>query len=245
MVPTDRPSFVAWCLRRLGAPVIQINIEDDQCDDRVDEALNYYSMYHFDGSEKTFYKYQLSAMDISNQFITLPVNIIGAVSIFPLGDSLSTNNLFNIRYQIALNDLYDLTATTMVPYYLAMQHIQFLEQLLVGQQPVRYNRRNNILYCDMDWSMVVAGQFLLVEAYGVVDPTVYAGVWNDWFLQKYATALLKRQWGENLIKYKDVPLTGGYKFNGEKIFNDAQTEIEKLESRINIDFSTPPSMFIG
>ena|ERR1700692_1683515 len=245
MVPTDRQSFKQWCLRRLGSPVIMINIEDDQTDDRIDEALNYWQMYHFDGTEKQYYKYQIQPADIVNKYVTLPANIIGAVSIFPLGDSLSTNNIFNIRYQIALNDLYDLTATTMVPYYLAMQHVQFLEQLLVGMQPIRFNRHNHILYCDMDWSMVAPGQYLLVEAYGVVDPVAYPDVWNDWFLQKYCTALIKRQWGENLIKYKDVTLMGGMKFNGEKIYNDAIQEINDLEERMTRDFMTPPDMMIG
>ena len=126
-VPNSRASFKEYCLRRLGKPVIEINVDDDQVDDRVDEALKYYWDYHFDGTDKTYYKKQVTQEDITNKYITVPSNIIGVVNMFPIGQNLSTNNLFNIRYQIALNDLYDLTATTLVPYYLAMQHIQFLE----------------------------------------------------------------------------------------------------------------------
>jgi len=205
-IPTNRDEFKYYILRRLGAPVIDINVDDDQVSDRIDEALTFFWDYHFEGSEKTYYKYQVTPTDIENQYITLPSNIIGAVNLFPVGESLSSNNLFNIRYQITLNDLYDLTATTMVPYYLAMQHIQFLEQLLVGQQPLRFNRYNNILYLDMAWDIVQPGSFLIVEAYQIIDPTVYGGVWSDRWLTQYAAALVKRQWGDNLTKYTSLVL---------------------------------------
>jgi len=244
-IPATRSDFKAYCLRRLGAPVIDINVDDDQVEDRIDEALTFFWDYHFEGAEKTYYKYQIKQADITNKYITLPVNIIGAVNIFPVGEALSTNNLFNIRYQITLNDLYDLTATTMVPYYLAMQHIQFLEQLLVGQQPLRFNRYTNILHLDMGWDNVFAGQYLIVEAYQVVDPTVYSGVWGDRWLTRYAAALIKRQWGDNLTKYTAVNLPGGNKFNADKIRDDAQKEIEMLEQEMITTWSLPVSDMIG
>jgi hypothetical protein len=244
-IPATRAQFKAYCLRRVGAPVIDINVDDDQVEDRIDEALTFFWDYHFEGAEKTYYKYQIQQADITNKYITLPPNIIGAVNIFPVGEALSTNNLFNIRYQITLNDLYDLTATTMVPYYLAMQHIQFLEQLLVGQQPLRFNRYTNILHLDMGWDNVVAGQYLIVEAYQVVDPTVYAGVWSDRWLTRYATALIKRQWGDNLTKYTAVNLPGGNKFNADKIRDDAQKEVEMLEQEMITTWSLPVSDMIG
>jgi hypothetical protein len=175
----------------------------------------------------------------------MPANIIGAINLFPVGESLSSNNLFNIRYQITLNDLYDLTATTMVPYYLAMQHIQFLEQLLVGQQPLRYNRYVNNLYLDMAWDIVAAGSYLIVEAYQVVDPEVYSGVWGDRWLIRYASALIKRQWGENLIKYQDVNLPGGMKFNANKIYDDAHEEVLKLEEEMYSTWSLPVADMVG
>ena len=136
-VPQSKADFKEYCLRKLGKPVIEINVDDDQVDDRVDEALRFYWDYHFDGTEKVYYKYQITQVDKNNKYITMPDNIIGVVNIFPVGQALNTNNLFNIRYQIALNDLYTLTSVSMVPYYMALQHVQFLEQFLVGQQPLR------------------------------------------------------------------------------------------------------------
>jgi hypothetical protein len=244
-VPATREQFKQYCLRRLGKPVIDINVDDDQVDDRIDEALNYYWDYHFDGTEKMFYKYQMSQTDIDNRYITLPQNIIGAVNIFPLGDSLSTNNLFNIRYQIALNDLYDLTATTMVPYFLAMQHIQFLEQMLVGQVQYRYNRNTNKFYIDMDWNKMAVGNYLVIEAYQIVDPDTYTDVWGDRWLARYAEALIKLQWGSNLIKYQDIALPGGMKFNAEKIYNDARKDLDELEHEMIHSYSLPVGDLIG
>lgn len=244
-LPTSREEFKNYCLRRVGAPVTQINVDDDQLNDRIDDALNLYWDVHFDGTEKQYYKALITSQSIANRYVTLPDNIIGAVGVFPIGSSLSTNNLFNIRYQIALNDLYDLTATTMVPYYMAMQHIQLLEQLLVGQQPVRYDRRTNKLYIDMDWAKVQPGDYIVVEAYQVVDPEVYTKVWSDRWLLKYGTQLIKQQWGENLIKFTGVSLPGGMQFNGEKIYNDATNEIQKMEDEMLKGFSAPPSMMMG
>lgn len=244
-LPTTRSEFKAYCLRRLGAPVTQINVDDDQVEERIDDALNIYWDIHFDGTEKQYYKAPITSQAITNKYITLPDNIIGAVNIFPIGSSLSTNNLFNIRYQIALNDLYDLTATTMVPYYMAMQHIQMLEQLLVGQQPIRYDRRTNKLYIDMDWNKVHVGDYILVEAFQIVDPEEYPKVWKDRWLLKYATECIKQQWGMNLIKFQGTALPGGMQFNGEKIYNDATAEIQKMEDSMLSGFSTPVSMFMG
>jgi hypothetical protein len=242
---TSRDEFKEYCLRKLGKPVLEINVDDDQVEDRIDEALKYYWDYHFDGTSKIFYKHQFTAEDITNKYITLPQNIIGAVNIFEIGDYIATNNIFNIRYQIALNDLYTLTYQSMVPYYMAFQQIQLLEQLLVGKQPIRYNRNTNKLYIDVNWDKVVAGQFLVVEAYEIVDPTVYQDVWNDRWLQRYATALIKKQWGTNLTKFIGMQLPGGVQFNGEKIYNDAHDELEKYESEMISGYSLPVTDMIG
>lgn len=244
-VPQTRNDFKNWCLRKIGMPVISLNLDDDQIEDRIDEALNFFWDYHFEGAEKVYYKYQYTAQDLTNQYITLPPNIIGTVNIFPVGTSLSTNNLFNIRYQITLNDLYDLTSTTMVPYYMAMQHIQFLEQLLVGQQPIRFSRYTNQLHIDMSWDNVNVGDFLIVEAYQVVDPTVYAGVWSDRWLQRYATTLIKLQWAENIGKYQDIKLPAGNVLNGAKIYADADREKDKLEEEMINTWSLPVADLIG
>jgi hypothetical protein len=244
-VPTSRSEFKEYCLRRLGKPVIEINVDDDQVEDRIDEALKMYWDYHFDGTEKIYYKHQITANNVSDKYITLPENIIGAVNIFDIGDSLSTNNLFNIRYQIALNDLYTLTSVSMIPYYMAFTHIRVLEELLVGKQPIRYNRHNDKLYIDMNWDKLNVGDYIVVEAYSVLDPDTYTDVWSDRWLQNYCTALIKRQWGSNLSKFSGMQLPGGVTFNGDKIYNDASNEIEELERTVINSYSLPSNDFIG
>jgi hypothetical protein len=245
-VPTSRNTFKEFCLRKLGKPVIEINVDDDQIDDRIDESLKYYYDYHFDGSEKIYYKHQVTDQDKVNKYIILPENIIGAVKVFPVGDpSMSTQDMFNIRYQIALNDLYTLTSVSMVPYFMVMQHLSLIQELLVGMQPIRYNRHSNKLYVDMSWDKYETGQFLLVEAYEVINPDVYTDAWGDRWLQEYCTAKIKYQWGTNLTKFTGLQLPGGVQFNGEKILNDAQAHIEKLESEMINSYSLPVSDMVG
>jgi hypothetical protein len=244
-IANSRATFKESCLRRLGKPVIEINVDDDQVDDRIDEALKYYWDYHFDGTEKIYYKHQVTSTDITNKYITLPENIIGAVNIFSPGDALNTNNLFNIRYQIALNDLYTLTSVSMVPYYMAMQHIQVIEEILVGKKPLRYNRNRNILYVDMDWNTFAEGQYLIVEAYEIVNPDTYTDTWGDRWLSQYATALIKRQWGNNLKKFEGMQMPGGLTFNGQKIYDEAIEEINNLEKEMITSYSLPVSDMIG
>ena len=235
-VPSSRSTFKEFCLRRLGKPVIEINVDDDQVEDRIDEALQFYWDYHYDGTERTFYKWAITASDKTNGYVTVPENIIGIINLFDIGDAVNTNNLFNIRYQIALNDLYTLTSQSMVPYYMAMQHIQMLEELLVGKQPLRYNRHTDRLYIDMDWDKFADGDYLIAEAYQVIDPDTYADVWKSNWLQKYATALIKRQWGSNLSKFEGMQLPGGLTFNGAKIYDDANAEIERMEQEMNTNY---------
>ncbi len=243
--PTTRQEFIENCLRRLGKPVIEVNIDTDQLEDRVDEALSYYWDYHFDGSEKIYYKHIVTAEDAANKYLTLPENIIGAVRIFSIGDLITSASLFDVRYQIALNDLYQFYRTSLVPYYMNMMHIQFLEQILVGQQPIRYNRNRNILHVDMDWNRIDVGKYMIVEAYQIVDPEIYKDVWKDRWLLRYSTALIKRQWGTNLSKYSGVQLMGGLSFNGDKIYNEANAEIDSLEREMITSFSLPVSDMIG
>ena len=244
-LPTTRSEFKEYCLRNLGKPVIEINVDDDQVDDRIDEALRYYWDYHFDGSSKTFYKHQITAEDKANKYITMPENIIGVVNLFDLGSALGTNNLFNIRYQIALNDLYTLTSVSMVPYYMAMQHIQFLEFLLVGKQPLRYNRHKDTLHIDMDWDRLNVGEYLIVEAYEVVDPNTYGDAWSDRWLLRYSTCLIKQQWGTNLKKFEGMKLPGGLSFNGTQIYNEATAERQQLEQEMIYTYSLPATDMIG
>jgi len=245
-VPTTRDEFKAYCLRKLGSPVIEINVDDDQVEDRIDEALRYYWDYHFDGTEKIYYKHLITETDKINKYIPLPENIIGAVRIFPIADTLvGSNDIFNIRYQIALNDLYSLTSVSMVPYYMTMEHIALLQELLVGQQPIRYNRHKDRLYVDMDWNRSLTTQYLVVEAYEVVDPEVYSDVYADRWLLNYATAKIKYQWGSNLTKYSGMQLPGGVQFNGERILEDAAQEITKMEQEMISSYSLPVADMIG
>lgn len=244
--PTTKEQFKQYCLRKLGAPVIEINVDDDQVDDRIDEALRYYYDYHFDGSDKIYYKHAVTQTDVTNKYITLPENIIGAVSVFSIGDpSVRADDLFNIRYQIALNDLYTLTNVSVVPYYMVMEHLALLTEMLVGKVPIRYTRHKNRLYIDTDWGNLAIGSFLVIEAYEVVDPVLYNDAWNDRWLQNYATALIKRQWGSNLTKFTGMNLPGGVQFNGEKIYNDAVDEITKMEQEMISGYSLPVLDMIG
>lgn len=244
-IPTSRATFKEYCLRTLGKPVIEINVDDDQIDDRIDEALKYYWDYHFDGSEKIYYKYQVTQQTKTDRYITMPENVIGVINLFPVGQALNTNNLFNIRYQIALNDLYTLTSVSMVPYYMALQHVQFLEQMLVGQQPIRYNRHMNRLYVDMDWNILNVDDYIIAEAYQIVDPDVYTDAWSDRWLLRYATCLIKQQWGNNLKKFQGLQLPGGVQFNGQTIYDEAIAERKELENEMITSYSLPVTDFIG
>jgi len=244
--PTTKATFKEYCLRKLGKPVIEINVDDDQVDDRIDEAIRYWYDYHFDGSEKIYYKHAITDTDVTNKYITLPENIIGAVSVFSMGDpSISSDDLFNIRYQIALNDIYTLTNVSLVPYYMVMEHLALMTELLVGKQPIRYSRHKDRLHVDMDWNTVAVGSFLLVEAYEVVDPETYTDAYNDRWLQNYATTLIKEQWGSNLTKFTGMTLPGGVQFNGEKIYNDAVDARTKLEQEMISSYSLPVLDMIG
>lgn len=245
-VPTSRATFKEYCLRKLGKPVLEINVDDDQVDDRIDECIRYYWDYHFDGTERTYYKHLVTEQNKIDKYITLPENIIGAVRIFQIGgSSASSSGIFDIRYQIALNDLYQLSTVSLLPYYMAMQHIGTITELLVGQQPIRYNRHTNKLYVDMDWTKIDAGQYLLIEAYEIIDPDTYTDAWGDRWLQEYTTQKIKYQWGSNLTKFSGLQLPGGVQFNGDKILDDAEKAIEKLEADMISSYSLPVSDMVG
>jgi hypothetical protein len=244
--PTSREEFIEYCLRKLGKPVLEINVDNDQVEDRVDEALAYYHDYHFDGAQKIYLAHQITEQDQQNKYITIPETVIGVINIFDIGDSYSTNNLFNLRYQISLNDLYAFSSTRYAPYYMAFQNIALAEELFVGKQSLRYNRHINKLYIDMAWSeKTTVGEYIIVEAYEALDPDTYSDVWKDRWLQNYATQLIKRQWGDNLKKFEGMTMPGGVTFNGQKIWDEANEEITKLEAEMISTFSLPVSDMIG
>lgn len=243
--PTTRETFKDYCLRKLGKPVIEINVDQDQVEDRIDEALSFYYDYHYDGTQNLFHLHEVTQADKDNGYIQIPENIIGIYDIFDIGDSLSTNNLFSIRYQFALNEIYDLSNYNLSNYYLAMQHIQFLEEILVGKQPIRYNRHVNKLWIDMNWDKIDTGNYICAKVWAVVDPNEYPDVWKDRWLQNYATAKIKLQWGDNLSKFSDMQLPGGIRYNGDKIVQDAREEIRELEEDMIFRFSLPATDLIG
>ena len=237
--PTTKAELKEYCLRRLGKPVIEINIDDDQMDDRIDEAILFYQDYHFDGTLKTFLKHQVTETDKTNEYITVGNDYIGIINIFDIGDATSTNNLFNVRYQIALNDLYDLSRYDLVPYFMNFQNIRFIEEMLVGKQPLRYNRHQNRLHIDMDWGKVTTDDYIIAEGYQKINPDTYTDVYNDRWLQRYVTCLFKVQWGSNLTKFTGMQLPGGVQFNGEQILQQGLDEKQRLEDEMISSYSLP------
>jgi hypothetical protein len=250
--PTSRTELKDYALRKLGFPVIEINVDDDQLDDRIDEALTMYQQFHYDAVEKTYLKHQVTQGDISNTYISMPSTVIGVTRMFPIGsDSVNSNaagnfNMFDLTYQLRLNELYDFTSADYVYYALAKQHIRTLDLLFLGEQPIRFNRHDDKLYIDMKWdNRVVAGSYLVIECYKTLDPNVAIEVWNDGWLKKYVTALFKKQWGENLKKFSGVQLPGGITLNGQQIWNEAEQEIERLEEKLRDTYEEPPQFEIG
>ena len=244
--PTDRNSFKEWCLRKLGKPVIEINVDQDQVEDRIDEALSYYWDYHFDGTEKIYLKHQITQTDIENSYIDVPENIIGVINIFNLSSTTTfSSDMFSAQYQFILNHIHELSDYNLTHFYMSMQHLQFMEEILAGKQPIRYNRHVNKLHIDTDWRNLTPGEYIIAECYRVVDPEVYADVWKDRWLQSYATAKIKYQWGSNLTKFEGMQLPGGVTFNGSQILSDAQQEIERLEEDMVNSYSLPAIDMIG
>ena len=244
-LPTDRESFKRYCLRKLGEPVIEVNVDPDQVDDRVDEALQLYYDFHFDGTEKIYIAHQVTPTDRTNKYISIPDDVIGVINIFDIGYQTSAQNMFNLRYQIMLNDLYDLSSTNMTSFYIGMQYLALIEEILVGKQPIRFNRHTNKLYIDMDWGRVVDGYFIIIEGYKKLDPVDNPDVWKDRWLIDYATALIRLQWGENLSKFVGMTLPGGIQFNGEGIKAQAQEDLMTLRDELINSYSLPSVDMIG
>ena len=269
-IPTSKTTFKSYCLRALGFGVIDINVSDDQVDDRIDEALQYFAQYHYDGVEKMYLKYQITQDDLDRaasndtttatdtvdsnitatfkegkNFIPMPSSVVSVIQIFPFDDQ-TTNNMFDIRYQLRLNDLYDFSSTSIIHYQMTMQQLDFLSHILVGEKPIRFNQHQNRLYIDMDWSNdITAGEYLIIECYRKIDPSTYTDIFDDIYLKRYATALIKRQWGANLSKFSGVAMLGGVTMNGETIYTQAQEELEKLEEQIQLSFETPIDYMVG
>lgn len=243
---TTRQGLKDYCLRRLGAPVIEINVDDDQVEDRIDDAFQFYREYHYDAVELVYLKHQFTTDDITNQYISVPDSVVGVSRILPFSNKSDGTNIFSVRYQILLNDLYSLMSTNIIYYYQVKQELELINQVLVGIKPIRFNRHMNRLYMDMDWTAdAVPGDFIVVECYRILDPETYRDVYNDMFLKRYCTALIKRQWGENLKKFNGVQLPGGVTINADQIYQDALTDITQIESEMQSRFELPVDFMTG
>lgn len=245
-VVNTRQGLKEYCLRELGAPVLEINVDDDQLEDRIDEALEHWREYHYDGIEKIYMKHQVTAQDITNRYIPVNDLVYGVTRVFPIVSSTTTSkSIFDLQYQLRLNDLYDLTSTSIIYYKTVMNHLALLDNVLNGSVMYRFNRIQNRLHIDIDWGTEVQeGQFVLVEAYRVLDPNEFGKVWNNSWLKHYVTALFKKQWGTNLKKFNGLQLPGGVTIDGDGMYREAMEEIKELQDSLQ-NKSAPLEFFMG
>lgn len=253
---TSRTAFKEYCLKRLGFPVIDINVDDDQVEDRIDDALQYWQDYHFDGLQKVYYVKHIDETDIARKYLDLTeakdssntvLQIAGVSRIFPITDSQSSINMFDLRYQLRLNELYDFTSASYINYTLTQQHLRSLEMMFSGEVPIRFQRHMQRLYIDWAWGYSEApkGSVVVAECYALIDPDMYGDVWNDRWLKEYATALIKKQWGTNLKKFGGIQLPGGVTLNGDKTFDEAVEDIRRLEEDMITNHGGPLEWFMN
>jgi hypothetical protein len=273
--PTNRQELVNYCKRQLGAPVLEINVADEQIDDLVDDALQFFHQRHFDGVSQTFLKYQITQQDIdrsrgnvgvattstsaiisgssinfnyseNNNFLQVPPSVIGVNKIFKYeGSNSVSSGMFSLKYQLFLNDLYYWGSVDILSYTMVKTFLEDLDFALNTEKQIRFNQRSDRLYLDIDWSTVTAGNYLIIDCYRVIDPSESPRVWNDLFLKKYLTALIKKQWGQNLIKFNGVRLPGGVELNGRQIYDDAERELETIRETMLSTYELPPFDMIG
>ena len=256
MAVSTRPQLIDYCKRRLGHPVTELNLDDDQISDRIDDAIEFFQEYHFDGVEKVFLKHAITADDITNEYIPMsdpasPVGgpVISVRRVLPVANfNAFQTGMFNEEFQLRLNDLNTFTGSSLINWQMSLQNFQMVDHLFTVNPTVLFNRRQNKLFIETDWdNKFDVGDFLIVECYRVLDPTAagHEEVYNDIFLKKYCTALIKRQWGENLKKFEGVQLPGGVTLNGKTIYDEAVDEINKIEEEMNLKWELPPDGFYG
>jgi hypothetical protein len=276
--PSTRQQLIDYCKRKLGYPVLEINVADEQIEDLVDDAVQFFQERHFDGVYQTYLKYKITADDINrgkatttsgvgistitvNQqvglttsfvynetgnYLPVPNSVIGVNKIFHFdGANSITNNMFSVKYQLFLNDIYYWGSTELLTYAMVKTYLEDIEFLLTTQKQIRFNKRQDRLYVDIDWSGVREGTYLVIDCFRTLDPNEYSKVWNDSFLKPYLTALIKRQWGQNLIKFQGVKLPGGVELNGRQFYEDAQREIDIIMERMSNTYELPPMDMIG
>jgi hypothetical protein len=246
--PNSRQTLIDYCLRALGEPVIEINVDEDQVGDRIDEALQFYQFYHDDAIEKVYLAHEVTADDITNGYIPINDLVTDVVRILPLRETVSSTDMFDIRYQIHLNDIYALGFMgSLTEYVMAQQWLSLLDLVVDSDEKhVNFERHMDRLTIHMDWSEEVeVGDNILVECYRIIDPDTHTDVYNDYFLKRYATALIKRQWGQNLIKFEGMVMPGGVTFNGRQLFDDANEEIKELTEEARLNWEKPVDFMTG
>jgi hypothetical protein len=277
--PASRQELIDYCLRRLGAPILEINIADEQIDDAVDDALQYFHERHFDGVERMYLKYKITEEDINrgkakygdgvgivtttgtsnisgigtttfnfyetSNYIQVPDSVIGIEKIFKFDTSSISSGMWSIKYQLFLNDLYYFNSVELLQYAMVKSYLEDIDFLLSTDKQIRFNKRQNRLYLDIDWEAKAKDTFIIIDCYRILNPNDFTKVYNDSFLKRYLTALIKRQWGQNLIKFRGVKLPGGIELNGREIYEDAEREIEDIKQRMAMDYEYPPYDFIG
>jgi hypothetical protein len=287
--PTTRQEFTDYVLRQLGAPILEVNVADEQVQDLIDDAIQYFNERHFDGVTQVYLKYQVTQEDINrgrarppgapqnqngtvgmastsatasivgtattftyyqnSNYIQIPPSIIGVNKAFQFGGGMG-QGMFNVRYQMMLNDFiglngwgasgYDLTS-----YSMTMSYLETVNFILNTHKQIRFNQRTDRLYLDIDWSELQVGEFLVIDCWAANDPNEYSRIWNDSFLKPYVTALVKKQWGQNLIKFQGVKLPGGIEFNGRQIYEDGQADLDKIQEKMMSTYELPPLDLIG
>ena len=277
--PSTRQELIDYCKRKLGAPVLEINVADEQIEDLVDDAVQFFQERHFDGVAQTYLKYQITQDDIdrgravgstgvgiastsavtniegtnttfnyyeTSNYLQVPNHIIGVNKIYQFeGSNSLSSGMFSIKYQLFLNDIYYWGSTELLTYSMVKSYLEDINFLLTTQKQIRFNKRSDRLYLDIDWSSVSVGEYLIIDCYRALDPSSYSQVWNDSFLKIYLTALIKKQWGQNLIKFQGVKLPGGIEFNGRQIYEDGQKELDDIMEKMSSTYELPPLDMIG
>jgi hypothetical protein len=250
--PTNREQLIQYCLRNLGEPVKEVNVSDDQIEDRIDEAIQFYQEYHSDAVKRVFVKHQVTAEDIENKYFTLADALVSVFRVFPVtAASFGGTDMFSVKYQMYMNDMMGLrngNAGGLLEYEMTKQYMNLIDMTVNGMsQQITFSRHMNRLTIEADWNEIglKEGIFIILEGYQTIDPNAYPDVYNDMMLKKYATALIKRQWGQNLLAFEGMQLPGGITINGRAIYDDAKEEITKIEEEFDMKYSFPPDFFVG
>ena len=282
--PSSRQGLIDYGLRQLGAPVLEINIDDDQIDDLLDDAIQVFNERHFDGVEEMFLKYEFTQADIdrgkthpgatgistsslvgtagtstniagygttvnnfteNSNFIQVPDAVIGIEKIFKFDTSSISGSMFSIKYQLFLNDLYYFNSVELLQYSMVKSYLEDIDFLLTPERQIRFNKKQNRLYIDMDFNSMNTEDFIVIDCFRALDPDDFTKVYNDPFVKMYLVALMKRQWGQNLIKFRGVKLPGGLELNGREIYEDGERELEAVKQKMQLEYELPPLDFIG